>query len=57
MSKKAFNLVVGVVGGCAAIASAVVTYSQPTFAVQIVAAIGIASTAVSEICSLFVKSE
>lgn len=57
MSKKAFNLVVGVVGGCAAIASAVVTYSQPVFAVQIVAAIGIASTAVSEICSLFVKSE
>lgn len=57
MSKKTFNLVMGIVGGAAAIASAVVTYAQPVYAVQIVAAIGIASTAASEVCSLFVKAE
>ena len=57
MKKKTFNLVVGVSGGVAAIASAVVTYAQPACAVQIVAAIGVASTAVTEICSLFVKTE
>ena len=47
MSKKMFNLVVGVVGGVAAIASAVVTYLNPTYAVQTVAAIGIGTTATS----------
>lgn len=57
MSKKMFNLVIGVTGGACAIASAVVTYMQPAYAVQIVAAIGIGSTAVTEICSLFVKTE
>lgn len=57
MSKKTFNLVVGVAGGVCVIASAVVTYMQPAYAVQIVAAIGIGSTAVTEICSLFVKAE
>ena len=57
MSKKTFNLVVGITGGVAAIASAVVTYFNPTYAVQTVAAIGVGSTAVTEICSLFVKSE
>lgn len=57
MSKKMFNLVIGVVGGVGAIASAVVTYFNPAYAVQTVAAIGIGTTAVSEICSLFVKSE
>lgn len=57
MSKKMFNLVIGVTGGACAIASAVVTYMQPAYAVQIVAAIGIGSTAVTEICSLFVKNE
>lgn len=57
MKKKTFNLVVGITGGVAAIASAVVTYLSPAYAVQIVAGIGIASTAVTEICSLFVKTE
>ena len=57
MSKKVFNLVVGVTGGVAAIASAVVAYVQPAYTPQIVAAIGIGSTAVTEICSLFVKAE
>lgn len=57
MSKKTFNLVIGILGGVAAIASAVVTYIQPTFAAQIVAGIGIASTAITEICSLFVEKK
>lgn len=57
MSKRTFNLVVGIVGGCAAIASAVVTYINPAYAVQTVAAIGVGSTAVTEICSLFVKAD
>lgn len=57
MSKKMFNLIVGIVGGVAAIASAVVTYMQPAYAVQIVAAIGIASTAATEVCSLFVEEK
>ena len=56
MSKRTFNLVVGITGGIAAIGSAVVTYFQPAYAVQTVAAIGVASTAVTEICSLFVKA-
>lgn len=57
MSKKMFNLVVGIVGGVGAISSTVVTYIQPIFAAQIVAGIGIASTAITEICSLFVREE
>lgn len=57
MKKKTFNLICGVTGGVATIASAVVTFFQPAYAVQIVAAIGIVSTAVTEVCSLFVKAE
>lgn len=57
MSKRMFNLVVGVSGGVAAIASAVVTYIQPAYATAIVGAIGIAETAAVEICSLFVEKE
>ena len=57
MSKKKFNLIVGIVGGVAAIASAVVTYMQPAYAVQIVAAIDIAATAATVVCSLFVEEK
>lgn len=57
MKKKTFNLVVGITGGVATIASAVVTFLSPAYAVQIVAGIGIASTAVSEACALFIKEE
>lgn len=57
MKKKTFNLVVGVSGGVAAIASAVVAYVQPAYTSAIVAAIGIVETAVVEVCSLFVKAE
>lgn len=55
MSKKTFNLVVGISGGIAAIASAVVAYAEPAFTPAIIGAIGIAETAITEICSLFVK--
>lgn len=57
MKKKTFNLIVGITGGVAAIASAVVTYFQPAYAVQTVAAIGVVETAAVEVCSLFVKAE
>lgn len=57
MSKKLYNLVVGVVGGVAAIASAVVVYFDPSYCEAIVASIGIASTATAEIASLFLKKE
>lgn len=57
MSKKMFNLIVGVSGGVAAIASAVVTHFQPAYATAIVGAIGIAEAAAVEICSLFVEKE
>jgi hypothetical protein len=55
MSKKTFNLVVGISGGIAAIASAVVAYAEPAFTPAIIGSIGIAETATTEICSLFVK--
>lgn len=55
MSKKMFNLVVGVTGGVSAIASAVVAYFQPSYTPAIVGSIGIAETAIVEICNLFVK--
>lgn len=55
MSKKLYMLIQGVIGGAAAIASAVVTYFNPAYAAAIVAGIGIGSTAVIEICGLFVN--
>ena len=57
MSKKTFALVTSVTGAIAAAASAIVTYIQPENAAAIVAAVGVASTAVMECCNLFVKSE
>lgn len=57
MKKKTFDLIVGVAGGVAAIASAVVAYIQPAYAGAIVLAIGIGETAAVEICSLFVEGE
>ena len=50
MSKKVYNLVVGIIGGCSTIAVAVVTFLNPAYAVAINASIGIASTAAIEIC-------
>ena len=57
MKKKTYELSVGVTGGVATIASAVVAYKQPAYTVQIIAAIGIVTTAVSEACALFIKEE
>ena len=56
MSKKTYNLVVGVVGGLTTIGVAVVTFFNPAYAVAINASIGIASTAIVEICGQFVKN-
>lgn len=57
MKKRTYELIVGVAGGVATIASAVVAYKQPAYTVQIISAIGFVSTAVSEVCSLFIKEE
>lgn len=57
MSKKTFELVVGITGGVAAIAVAVVTFAKPTYCVAINGAIAIAQTAVTEILTLFTKKE
>lgn len=55
MSKKTFNLVVGVLGGVSAIAIATVTYIAPANMAAINVSITIATTAVTEICSKFTK--
>ena len=57
MSKKVYNLVVGVIGGLSTIAVAFVTFFNPAYATAINASIGIGATAVCEICAQFVKSE
>ena len=57
MTKKTYNLIVGVAGGLSTIAVAVVTFFNPSNAVAINAGIGIGSTAVIEICSKFVKEK
>lgn len=57
MSKKTFELVVGITGGISAIAVAVVTFVQPAYCVAINGAIAIAQTAITEILTLFTKKE
>lgn len=57
MSKKVNNLVVGIVGGLSTIGIALVTFFAPPYAVAINASIGIASTAIIEICGQFVNPE
>ena len=57
MSKKTFTLVSAIVGGVSTIASAIVTYINPTWAVAIVASVGIVNTAVVAVCNQFVKKE
>jgi hypothetical protein len=57
MSKKTFELVVGITGGISAIAVAVVTFVQPQYCVAINGAIAIAQTAITEILTLFTKKE
>jgi hypothetical protein len=57
MTKKTYNLIVGVTGGLSTIAVAVVTFFNPTYATAINAGIGIGSTAAIEICNQFVKEK
>ena len=57
MSKKTFNLVVGVSGGIATIASAIVAFFDPAYESAIIASIGVVETAIVEICSKFVKEK
>ena len=57
MSKKTFNLVVGITGGIATIASAVVAFLDPAYESAIIASIGVVETAVVEICTKFVKEK
>ena len=55
MSRKVYNLVVGVVGGLSTIAVAFVTFFNPAYATAINASIGIGATAIVEIAGQFVK--
>lgn len=55
MSKKVYALITGIIGGCATIASAIVSFVQPAYTTAIIAAIGVGTTAALEICNLFVK--
>lgn len=57
MSKKVYNLAVGIVGGVSTIAVAVVTFLDPAYSVAINASIGIADTAIIEILGKFVKAK
>lgn len=55
MTKKVYNLIVGITGAVATAAIALVTYFDPAHSVAINTGIGIAETAVIEIVSLFVE--
>ena len=57
MSKKMYALVTGIIGGVGAIASAIVSYTDPAQATAILAAIPIAITAANEIMLLFVDKD
>lgn len=57
MSKKMFALVSGIVGGLQTIGVAVVTYTQPEYAMAINSAIVIAGASIIEICNLFTTSD
>ena len=57
MSKKTYNLVVGIVSVVCTGANVIVAYMQPTYMAPIIGAIEIAHGAIVEICSLFLKQE
>lgn len=57
MSKKTFNLAIAIVGGVASIAGAIVVFIEPPFSSAIIAAIGIADTAIIEVLNLFRKDD
>lgn len=54
MSKKMYKLILGIVGGFSTVCSAVVAYCDINNTPAIIAAIGVANTAIAEICALFV---
>lgn len=55
MSKKVYNLIIGIATGVESISVAVVTFINPPAAVAINAAIPIVITAALAVCKLFVK--
>lgn len=55
MSKKVYNLIIGIATGVESISVAVITFINPPAAVAINAAIPIVGTAVLAVCKLFVK--
>ena len=57
MSKKTYALVSACVNAAGTVAAAIVTYCQPQFAVAIVSGIGIAVTAINEVCAGFIEAE
>lgn len=57
MSKKTFNLIVGITGGIATVACAIVAFFDPAYESAIIASIGVAETAIVEICTKFVKEK
>lgn len=57
MSKKVYMLISGIVGGVAAIAEAIVAFTQPEYAVQIAVAIPIVAKCIDEVCFLFVPTD
>lgn len=56
MSKRTYNLIIGIVGGLSTIGVAVVTFFNPAYATAINASIGIGATAIAEIANQFVKA-
>ena len=57
MSKKAFNLITGIVGALQAAGVAIVTYVNPEYGTAINSAIVVLGTAIIEACSQFVEVE
>lgn len=55
MSKKVYNLIIGIATGVESISVAVITFINPPAAVAINAAIPITITAALAVCKLFVK--
>ena len=53
MSKKLYNLIIGLVGAVGAAGIVLVTYFEPPYAAAINGSIEVATIAVAEICSKF----
>ena len=57
MSKKTFELVSAIVCGVQAIAVAIVTYTEPSYATAINGAIVVIGGAIIEVCAKFVEPD